>query len=170
MKGWNQLPFVLSILTPIREHEHRIGKIVAEIVPHIPCSLSCEILPEVREYERTSTTVINAYVRPIVERYLRSLLHQLNNAGIKAPVLIMQSNGGILSALTAMEKPVHIVESGPAAGVVAARIVAGRAGVDNAIAFDMGGTTAKASMIEDGRIHVTSEFEVGTHFLLAESI
>lgn len=145
------------------QHEHRIGQIVAEIVPHIPCSLSCEILPEVREYERTSTTVINAYVRPIVERYLRSLLHQLDNAGIKAPVLIMQSNGGILSALTAMEKPVHIVESGPAAGVVAARIVAARTGVDNAIAFDMGGTTAKASMIQDGRIHVTSEFEVGSH-------
>ena len=145
------------------EHEQRIGQIVAEIAPRIPCSLSSEILPEVREYERTSTTVINAYVRPIVERYLKTLLGQLEAVGVKAPVLIMQSNGGILSARTAMEKPVHIVESGPAAGVVAARIVAVRAGVDNAIAFDMGGTTAKASMIENRSIQVTSEFEVGTH-------
>ena len=145
------------------EHEQRIGNIVAETTPRTPCSLSSEILPEVREYERTSTTVINAYVRPIVERYLKTLLGQLEAVGVKAPVLIMQSNGGILSARTAMEKPVHIVESGPAAGVVAARIVAGRAGVDNAIAFDMGGTTAKASMIENGNIQVTSDFEVGTH-------
>jgi N-methylhydantoinase A len=144
------------------KHERRVGEIAAETVPRIPCSLSCEILPEVREYERTSTTVINAYVRPIVERYLHSLLSQLKRVGLSAPVLVMQSNGGILSVRTAMEKPVHMVESGPAAGVVAARLVAKRAGIDHAIAFDMGGTTAKASMIAGGKIQVTSEFEVGT--------
>jgi N-methylhydantoinase A len=144
-------------------HERRLGELAEELIPHIPCSLSCDILPEVREYERTSTTVINAYVRPIVERYLQSLFRQLEGASVQAPVLIMQSNGGILSARTAMERPVHIVESGPAAGVVAARLLTTRAGINNAIAFDMGGTTAKASLIENQRIRVTSEFEVGSH-------
>jgi N-methylhydantoinase A len=145
------------------EHERRIGEIVSAAADALPCSLSCDILPEVREYERTSTTVINAYVRPIVERYLRSLLSQLHAVGIDAPVLIMQSNGGILSAFAAMQKAVHIVESGPAAGVVAARMVASQAGLTNAIAFDMGGTTAKASLIDDGHLQVTSDFEVGAH-------
>jgi len=145
------------------EHERRIGKIALAKAAGIPCSLSCDILPEVREYERTSTTVINAYVRPIVERYVRSLLLRLQGIGINAPVLIMQSNGGILSAQIAMQKPVHIVESGPAAGVVAARIVASQGGLPNAIAFDMGGTTAKASLIDNGGLQVTSEFEVGAH-------
>ena len=145
------------------EHERRIGEIALAKAATLPCSLSCDVLPEVREYERTSTTVINAYVRPIVERYIRSLLLQLHAIDIDAPVLIMQSNGGILSAQAAMQKAVHIVESGPAAGVVAARIVSSQAELPNAIAFDMGGTTAKASLIDDGRLQVTSEFEVGAH-------
>ncbi len=149
-----------SYANPI--HERWVGEILAEMAPNVSCSLSCDILPEVREYERTSTTVINAYVRPVVERYLQSLLRQLTSVGVHAPVLIMQSNGGILSVRTAMEMPVHIVESGPAAGVVGARLLSKRAVIDNAIAFDMGGTTAKASLIEEGRIHVTSEYEVGS--------
>jgi N-methylhydantoinase A len=142
-------------------HERRIGEILAEAAPGVSASLSCDVLPEVREYERTSTTVVNAYVRPIVERYLASLVDRLAGIDVRAPVLIMQSNGGILSIRTAMERPVQIVESGPAAGVVGARLLAQRAGLANAITLDMGGTTAKASMIEDGRIHITSEFEVG---------
>jgi N-methylhydantoinase A len=142
-------------------HERRIGELVAELAPGISCSLSCEILPEVREYERTSTTVINAYVRPVVERYLRSLLRRLAEDGMDAPVFLMQSNGGILPARTAMLHPVQIVESGPAAGVVSARFAARLAGISNAIAFDMGGTTAKASLIESGQIPITTDFEVG---------
>ena len=106
-----------------------------------------------REYERTSTTVINAYVRPVVERYLRSLLRRLEAIGVRAPVLLMQSNGGILPSRTAMAVPVQIVESGPAAGVVGARLLA-RGGRDRrmSITFDMGGTTAKASLIEHGQV------------------
>jgi len=144
------------------DHERRIAELAAEVAPHILTSLSCDILPEVREYERTSTTVINAYVRPVVDRYLRSLLHRLSQIQVYAPVLVMQSNGGILSAETAMLKPVHIIESGPAAGVIGARRLAEQAKIDRAIAFDMGGTTAKASMIEDGRIRIASDFEVGS--------
>jgi N-methylhydantoinase A len=143
-------------------HERRIGEILAELDAHVSVSLSCDVLPEVREYERTSTTVINAYVRPVVEEYLRSLLHRLAGIGITAPLLVMQSNGGILSVRSAMQRPVQIVESGPAAGVVAARRLARVAGVDNVIAFDMGGTTAKASLIEGGNLRITSEFEVGS--------
>ena len=143
------------------EHEVRAGRIISELAPEVLCSLSSDVLPEVREYERTSTTVINAYVRPIVDRYLRSLLRGIQEIGVRAPVRIMQSNGGIQSARSAMLRPVHLVESGPAAGVVAARLLAARAGVPSAIAFDMGGTTAKASLIEEGRTRVTSEFEVG---------
>ena len=139
----------------------RAGRIINELAPEVLCSLSSDVLPEVREYERTSTTVINAYVRPIVDRYLRSLLRGIQEIGVRAPVRIMQSNGGIQSARSAMLRPVHLVESGPAAGVVAARLLAARAGVPSAIAFDMGGTTAKASLIEEGRTRVTSEFEVG---------
>jgi N-methylhydantoinase A len=143
-------------------HERRVGEILAELDPHVSVSLSCDVLPEVREYERTSTTVINAYVRPVVQQYLQSLLHRLAGIGVHAPLLVMQSNGGILSVRSAMRRPVQIVESGPAAGVVAARRLAGVVSVDNMIAFDMGGTTAKASLIEAGNLRITSEFEVGS--------
>jgi N-methylhydantoinase A len=143
-------------------HEHLIGDIVRELAPNVSCSLSSDVLPEVREYERTSTTVVNAYVRPAVERYLLSLVGRMERLEVTAPVLLMQSNGGILSVRQAMEKPVHIVESGPAAGVVGARLLARTLGIADAVAFDMGGTTAKASLIEEGEIHISSEFEVGT--------
>lgn len=144
------------------EHELRTGELIAEAAPDVSVSLSCDVLPEIREYERTSTTVINAYVRPLVHRYVDSLLRQLGKVGVSAPLLIMQSNGGILSAATAIQKPVHLVESGPAAGVIGARLLARRIGIANVITFDMGGTTAKGSMIEDGQVHITSEFEVGS--------
>lgn len=143
-------------------HERRTGELIAESAPDVSVSLSCDVLPEIREYERTSTTVINAYVRPLVHRYVDSLLRQLGKVGVSAPLLIMQSNGGILSAATAIQKPVHLVESGPAAGVIAARLLARRIGIANVITFDMGGTTAKGSMIEDGQVHITAEFEVGS--------
>lgn len=143
-------------------HELRTGDLITEVAPEVSVSLSCDVLPEIREYERTSTTVINAYVRPVVQRYIESLLRQLTEIGLDAPLLIMQSNGGILSAATAMHKPVHVVESGPAAGVVGARLLAQRTGQANVITFDMGGTTAKGSMIENGQMHITSEFEVGS--------
>ncbi|MDP6108374.1 MAG: hydantoinase/oxoprolinase family protein, partial [Candidatus Brocadiia bacterium] len=133
-------------------------------------SLSVDVLPEVREYERTSTTVVNAYLGPIVKAYVESLLRQLRDAGVEAPLRMMQSNGGVMSAAKAAESPVQIVESGPAAGVVAAHRVGQRIGVSNIISFDMGGTTAKASLIEDGRLSRTTEYEIGAGISLSSRL
>jgi len=148
-----------SYVNPI--HERMLKSAVHEIAPNLCLCLSSEVHPEIREYERTSTTVTNAYVMPVIERYLRALQEELTGNGVRAPVLIMQSNGGIMRGATAMVKPVHIIESGPAAGVVGAAHLAHRIGLRNAITFDMGGTTAKASIIEDGILSRAAEMEVG---------
>jgi N-methylhydantoinase A len=142
-------------------HELAVKQMVRERLPDLYVTSSVDILPEIREYERTSTTVINAYIGPIVRHYLRSLLARLRGIGVTAPLLIMQSNGGVMTAESAIEKPAHIVESGPAAGVIASARTARLAGYPNAITLDMGGTTAKASMIQAGQISQTSEYEVG---------
>ena len=113
-------------------------------LPGLFLALSSDVLPEIREYERTSTTVINAYLGPVVQSYLDSLLGQLEDDGVSAPVRIMQSSGGVMSLARAAERPVHIIESGPAAGVVAAAQVATRMGLDNVITFDMGGNERKS--------------------------
>jgi N-methylhydantoinase A len=151
-------------------HERRVGEIVREALPGVYLSLSVDVLPEIREYERTSTTVINAAVGPVASAYLASLAGQLAAAGIDAPVLMMQSNGGIMSARAAAERPARIVESGPAAGVIAAQRAGARAGLPNLISFDMGGTTAKASMIEGGKVGHTTEFEVGAGISLSSRL
>ncbi len=142
-------------------HERVIGEAVAEALPGCFVSLSVDVLPEIREYERTSTTVINSYVGPPVEHYLRSLQRSMLRAGVDGPLLIMHSNGGILQAETVIRKPAQIIECGPAAGVIASDVLARRMGIPNAITFDMGGTTAKASIIEKGRLLRTDEYEVG---------
>jgi N-methylhydantoinase A len=142
-------------------HEELVRSIVEELAPDLPISLSSEVLPEIGEYERTSTTVINAYLQPVVSRYLASLAGGLARVGVAAPVSIMQSNGGIMSARAASERPIHIVESGPAAGVIAARNLARQIDRPNLITLDMGGTTAKASIVEGGQLHQATECEVG---------
>jgi N-methylhydantoinase A len=142
-------------------HELQAGTILREAFPDVPVSLSVEIFPEIKEYERTSTTVVNAYVLPKVRGYIASLGAALRQAGVRGPLLIMQSNGGIISARGAGDSPVRIIESGPAAGVIACRNLAKRSGYANVISFDMGGTTAKASLIERGQIHQAAEYEVG---------
>ncbi|MBV9553040.1 MAG: hydantoinase/oxoprolinase family protein, partial [Alphaproteobacteria bacterium] len=142
-------------------HEQIVKKVAARVAPHLPVCLSCEVLPEIKEYERTSTTVINAYVRPVVERYLGRLEAELRNSGIRAPLLLMQSNGGLMTAAAAALLPMHIIESGPAAGVVGAQALTAQLGIGKAISFDMGGTTAKASLIEDGRFSRALEYSVG---------
>jgi N-methylhydantoinase A len=142
-------------------HELAIGELAARCFPYLEVSLSSEVLPEIREYERTSTTVINAYLKPVVRRYLQGLLDELRRVGITAPVLIMQSNGGIMPAPAAQERPIHIIESGPAAGVIASGFLARQLGLPDALTFDMGGTTAKASIIEAGQFSQTAEYEVG---------
>ena len=142
-------------------HERLVAEAAEELAPALPCCTSFDVLPEIKEYERTSTTVVNAYVLPIVGRYLRSLRDRFDARGVRAPVLIMQSNGGLTPAAQAASRPVDIIESGPAAGVVGARAVARRSGVQDVISFDMGGTTAKASLIENGEYTRTRAYSVG---------
>jgi N-methylhydantoinase A len=142
-------------------HEQRIAQQIRERAPHLSVSISAEVQPEIKEYERTSTTVVNAYVRPVVEQYLGALERSLAGIGIRAPLLIMQSNGGIMTAAIAREKPIHMIESGPVAGVMGAYHLGNQIGERNLITFDMGGTTAKASIIEDGQLTRSPEYEVG---------
>ena len=161
-------------------HERQLGELIRGIAPDLPVSLSCDVLPEIKEYERTSTTVINAYLQPVVSHYLHSLSDRLNQqlshadsteasashhdspvASDSLPLYVMQSNGGVMSAESAAEMPIHIIESGPAAGVIASLTLAERVGLTNVLTLDMGGTTAKASLIEDGQIMHSPEYQVG---------
>jgi N-methylhydantoinase A/oxoprolinase/acetone carboxylase beta subunit len=142
-------------------HEQTLGRILAEELSGVTISLSSEILREQREYERTATTVVNAYVRPLMASYIDRIRSGLDGIGLEAPLSIMQSSGGVMTSDDARGRPVFALESGPAAGVVAALGVARRLGIADAIAFDMGGTTAKASLIEGGAIARGREYEVG---------
>jgi N-methylhydantoinase A len=142
-------------------HEQAIAAYLREVAPELPVSVSSELLPEIREYERTSTTAINAYVTPVVRRYLRRLVAGLADRGLRAPLRIMQSNGGTMSAETATGRPMLMIESGPAAGVVGGAVLARQLGLPNLITLDIGGTTAKAGMVENGAVHRAAEYEVG---------
>ena len=141
-------------------HERRVARVLAEEAPGITVSLSSEVAPEIREYERTSTTIANVYVRPLVERYLRVLDERLARLGFGGSLYIMLSNGGTASVETAREFPIRLLESGPAAGALAAAFYGRRTGFSEVLSFDMGGTTAKACLIEGGEPLTTSEFEV----------
>jgi len=142
-------------------HEQAIREIVRRKAPDLPCCISFDVLPEIKEYERTSTTVVNAYVLPVVSQYLSVLAAALQSVAIEAPLLLMQSNGGLMPAAHAVRLPVRIIESGPAAGVIGAQTVAAAAGLRDVVSFDMGGTTAKASLIENGEVTKAPEFQVG---------
>ena len=149
-----------AYLNPV--HEKRIGEMLRARVPGLVVSLSSEVCPEFREYFRASTTIINARVRPVLARYLESIEERLRSRNVSAELLIMQSSGGVLTFETGAEKPVYMIESGPAAGVIVSNHIAGGLGHANAISFDMGGTTAKVGLILDGRPDITKEYEVGT--------
>ena len=141
-------------------HERRIGERLRAALPGLPVFLSSEILPEIREFERTSTTAVCAYVGPVLTSYLERLAAAL--AELDLPALhVMGSSGGVLDVAEALRMPAAVVESGPAAGVIAAQRLGDQMGRANLISFDMGGTTAKASLVENGRIETTSEYEVG---------
>ena len=142
-------------------HEKRARELVLEIDPAMHVSNSSDVLPEIREYERTSSTVINAYVHPIVDTYFRSMETDNKTLGLDIPIMVMQSNGGMIPSEIARQVPIHIIESGPAAGVTGAHRLAKRMGVENVITLDMGGTTAKGALIEDGKISRSPEYEVG---------
>jgi N-methylhydantoinase A len=141
-------------------HERMLGERLRAAFPDRPVFLSSEVLPEVREFERTSTTAVCAYVGPILKSYLGRLEVAVTDLGLPAP-WVMGSSGGVFSVAEGLRMPAMAVESGPAAGVVAAALVGRRRGLANLISFDMGGTTAKASLIERGEITTTSEYEVG---------
>jgi N-methylhydantoinase A len=152
-------------------HEQRVAAILRErLGPGTFITCSSDILLEIREYERTSTAVVNAYVGPAVGRYVDTLLGRLRGSGVGGPVQVMQSSGGIMPAETAARKPAYIVESGPAAGVIACARLARRAGFPDAISFDMGGTTAKAAMVENGEPAKTTEYEVGAGINLSSKL
>ena len=151
-------------------HEQAIGDILRHRLPDVSLSLSHDILPEVREYERTSTTVVNAYVAPLMARYLATLRTRFATAGTQAPILVMQSAGGLISAGAAATNAVTVIESGPAAGVVAAAQVARAGAYPNVITLDMGGTTTKASIIEHGELLRAGEYEVGSEMSVSSKL
>lgn len=144
-----------------QDHERRAARILAKRLPGIALSISSDIAPEIREYWRASTAVTNAYVAPAVTRYLNAITQRLGSRQYAARPQIMQSSGGLMSIEAACDRPVQLLESGPAAGVQAAAYFAGIAGHRSAIAFDMGGTTAKVGLVELGRPKVVPEFEAG---------
>ena len=142
-------------------NERRTRDVILKMQPGWFVSISSEVLPEIKEYERTSTTVINAYIQPPVARYASAIESDMRALGVSAPIMMMQSNGGMLPLEAACRFPIHIVESGPAAGVMGAQTFARQIGLSNVITLDMGGTTAKAAIIEDGEVARSPEYEVG---------
>jgi len=143
------------------DHERAIGERIRAAMPDAFLSLSVDVLPQMREYERTSTTVINSYVGPPVASYMQAMIDQLRGAGIGGRLMVMQSSGGIIDADSVIRRPSQIIECGPAAGVVGALHVGAASGYGNLISLDMGGTTAKASIIEKGGLSMAAEYEVG---------
>jgi N-methylhydantoinase A len=141
-------------------HEQRIAAILREALPDMPVSLSSEVSPEMREWERFSTTVANAYVQPMMARYLRRLEADLREAGASAPLFLMMSGGGLTTIETACRFPIRLVESGPAGGAIFSAFVARQCGLDSVLSFDMGGTTAKICLIDDFKPQTARTFEV----------
>jgi N-methylhydantoinase A/oxoprolinase/acetone carboxylase beta subunit len=141
-------------------HERRLGELLAALAPHLAVSLSVEVIPELREYERLSTTTCNAYVMPLMKRYLGRFREELRGLGYGGDLYMMLSGGGIAPAADAERFPVRVLESGPAAGALVAAAYGEAMGVrDIVLSFDMGGTTAKICVIRDGRPLVTTDFE-----------
>jgi N-methylhydantoinase A len=141
-------------------HERRVRDVLAEQLPDIPVSLSSDVSPEMREWERFSTTVANAYVQPLMARYLRGLADGLREIGIPGPVFLMLSGGGLTTIETACRFPIRMVESGPAGGAIFSATIARQCGIANVLSFDMGGTTAKICLIDDGKPQTARAFEI----------
>jgi N-methylhydantoinase A len=157
-----------SYVNPI--HEQMIKRIANEKYPNLSVSISSELIPVINEYERTSETVINAYVKPVVAEYMYALQETLTDFGVRAPLLIMQSSGGMMSVALSAEKPIYIIECGPAAGVVGSRYIAKKLEIPNVITLDMGGTTTKASIIENYEITMAPAYEVGSGISMASRL
>ncbi|HYZ32601.1 MAG TPA: hydantoinase/oxoprolinase family protein [Crenalkalicoccus sp.] len=142
-------------------HEREAARILAEAHPGLPVSLSSEVAPQIREFDRTSTTVANAYIRPLADAYLGRLSADLQALGLRAPLFMMLSNGGLTHLDEARRVPVQLLESGPAAGALAAAVFGARSGLRDLLAFDMGGTTAKLCVVQDGEPLIAHRFEAG---------
>lgn len=145
-------------------HERRLADILAHDLPDVLVSLSSEVSPEIREYERWSTTAANAYVQPLMSRYLGRLSDKLAEMGFTCPLRLMTSGGGLASLDTARRFPIRLVESGPAGGAILAARVARECGLDRVLSFDMGGTTAKICLIDDGAPQQSRSFEVARQY------
>jgi N-methylhydantoinase A len=150
--------FLFSFLNDA--HEQEVGRRLRQALPDVEVFLSSEVLPEIREFERASTTAVCAYVAPLLKGYLAKLQEAISSKGLPN-LYVMGSSGGIVDIAECSRMPAMIVESGPAAGVIAAGVVGKQIDIRNLITFDMGGTTAKASLIADGEIQTTAEYEVG---------
>jgi N-methylhydantoinase A len=142
------------------DHERRVGEAIARRLPNIPVTLSSDVSPEMREYERFSTACANAYLQPLIGSYVRKLERELSRAGFRCPMLLMTSGGGITTTDTATRFPVRLVESGPAGGAIFAACIARQHGLDQVVSFDMGGTTAKICFIDKARPQTARTFEV----------
>lgn len=149
--------FLNSYINPA--HEIAAKRLVEAEFPSLLVSASCDVLPEIKEYERTSTTVVNAYILPAMRTYLARLKADLATMGVRASLQVMASNGGMMGVASASEKPVFAVASGPAGGVAGAALIGALADERELIVFDMGGTTAKASIVTDGSPSLTTEYE-----------
>ncbi|MGD9829136.1 MAG: hydantoinase/oxoprolinase family protein [Hyphomicrobiaceae bacterium] len=149
--------FLHSYMNPA--HEQAAEQRIAERHPGLSISASYAVAPEIREYERASTTACNAYIKPLAGRYLDAIAREIASRGIAAPFLLMLSNGGLTNVGEAKRSPVQLLESGPAAGALAAAYFGGQDGGRNVLAFDMGGTTAKLSVVDDGKPKVAYSFE-----------
>jgi N-methylhydantoinase A len=151
-------------------HELRTRALIREHLPGMQVSLSSEILPEIKEYERAITTVVNAYVQPTVSKYLSELQRKLAAATVASDLYVMQSSGGIMTAATAVDKSVHTVLSGPAAGALAAMWTARKSGFENLISIDMGGTSADVSLMSGGKLAYSQESVVAGHVIKVPTI
>lgn len=159
---------LFSFMNPA--HEQRVRELVAEILPDVQVYLSSETLPQIREYPRLTTTVVNAYVAPVVNRYIHRLEEALKSRRITRPLYIMQSNGGSLTAAALRSIPVRMIESGPAAGVLGAAYIGRMTEQLKVISFDMGGTTAKAGIIEGGEPRIVPRFQAGEWLVTTPSL
>ncbi len=154
--------FLHSYLNP--DHERMVRDVLAARLPDVMVSLSSDVSPQMREYERFNTTVANAYIKPLMKSYLGRLEGRLKDAGAGCPIFLMHSGGGIISIASAAEFPVRLVESGPAGGAVFAATLAARYGLDKVLSFDMGGTTAKICLIKDQTPKTARVFEVARSY------
>ena len=150
--------FLHSFTNPA--HERRVGEILADRLPGVAVTLSSEVSPEMREYERFSTACANAYIQPLIGRYLANLETLLRDEGFSCPLFLMLSGGGLTAVETAIRFPVRLVESGPAGGAIFAAEIAGQRGLDKVLSYDMGGTTAKICLIDDLKPQTNRAFEV----------